>query len=574
MLSMTLVLALLETAGIASVMPFLAVLGNPEVVESNPVLAWLFEHGGFSSVDQFLFSLALGAFALILFSGAFRILTSYALNRFTQMRRYTIGARLLQVYLRQPYEFFLNRNSADLSKSILSEVDVLVNQVIKPGLDLLAYSAVVVVLMILLVLMGPMLALTVSLVVGGAYLMVYLGVRGLLGRMGGDRVEANLQRFSAASEAFGGIKDLKVLGREQAYINRFRDPARRFARYHSISATLSEAPKFLIEAIGLGTVLLLALVLMRTRADLGEVLPFLGLYAFAGYRLLPAAQRIYASVTRLRFGLPAIDAVYNDLMTKPRTAGTPSPAAEPLRLADGLRFEDVSFRYPGAGQNALEGLDFVIPARTSVAFVGETGAGKTTAVDLVLGLLRPTEGEILIDGRPLCDENVRSWQLSIGYVPQTIYLADASVSENVAFGLDPEEIDEEAVEHAARTANIHRFIVESLPQRYDTEVGERGVRLSGGQRQRIGIARALYHDPTLLVMDEATSALDTVTERSIMESVSRLSGEKTIITIAHRMTTVEEADQIIVMEEGRVRGIGSYEDLKASNQIFRKLAAV
>ncbi len=571
-LGMMLLLALLETAGVASIMPFLAVLGNPSMVETNPVLAWMYAKGRFTSVDSFLFALGIGAFALVVLSAVFRIGTTYAMTRFTQMRRYSIGARLLQIYLRQPYSFFLNRNSADLAKSILSEVDILVNQVIKPGMNMIAYGMVMLVLAVFLVAMDPVLALVVILIVGGCYGGVYMAVRGLLGRMGGDRVQANRETFIAASEAFGGIKDLKVLGREQAYVQRFRGPAVRFAQHQSLYTTLSGTPKYLIEAVGFGGVLALALYLMGTRADLGEILPLLGLYAFAGYRLLPAAQHIYAGVSSLRFGLPAVDAVYEDLCKESPLHARSTSRLEPLPLEESVRFDGVRFRYPGAAGDALQGLDLTINARTSVAFVGATGAGKTTAADLILGLLLPTEGKILVDGKALTLANLSQWQRSIGYVPQSIYLADASAAENIAFGLDPDEIDQEAVERAARTANIHEFIANELPHGYGTEVGERGVRLSGGQRQRIGIARALYHDPALLVLDEATSALDTGTERAIMESVERLSGEKTIVMIAHRMSTVRACDQIIVLEGGQVTGSGSFEELKQSNATFRRLA--
>jgi ATP-binding cassette, subfamily B, bacterial PglK len=571
-LAMMLLLALLETAGVASIMPFLAVLGNPEVVETNQILAWLFDRGQFSSRDEFLFALGLGAFGLVMFSAFFRISTTYAMNRFTQMRRCSIGVRLLQAYLRQPYEFFLNRNSADLSKSILSEVDTVVLRVIKPMMDLLAYGMITIVLATFLVVLDPGLAVLVVLMIVSAYAAIYVGVRRTLGRMGGDRVRANRERYTAASEAFGGIKDLKVLGREKAYVERFQGPAARYARYDSLAATMSAVPRYLIEAVGFGGVLALALFLMSTRNDFGEVLPLLGLYAFAGLRLLPAAHYIYAGVSQLRFGLPALDSVYGDLVDQ--SVGNEAEPSDqfPLSLKTSIQFDHVSFRYPGAESEALQLTDLTIKARTSVAFVGETGAGKTTAADLILGLLQPTVGRLLIDGEPLTSTNLRSWQLAIGYVPQTIYLADASITENIAFGVNADQIDFEAVKKAAQIANIDRFIEDSLPRGYETEVGERGIRLSGGQRQRIGIARALYHDPCLLVLDEATSALDTGTERAIMESVDRLSGEKTIVMIAHRMSTVEKCDEIVVLDGGHVKGIGPYQELKRSNSTFQRIA--
>ena len=571
-LGMMLFLALMETAGVASVMPFLAVLGNPELVETQPVLAWLYERGGFESVDPFLVALGVGAIGMVVGSALFRILTTHAIHRWTQMRRYSIGERLLATYLRQPYAFFLNRNSADLSKSILSEVDELVERVFHPLMNLVAYSLVAAVLVGFLVWLNPVLAGLVALVVGGAYGLIYLGVRGVLGRMGTDRVAANRERFTAASEAFGGIKDLKVLGREDAYLRRFRGPASRFARHQSVAMTLSTVPKYLIEAVGFGGVLLLALALLGAGGDLGSVLPVLGVYTFAGYRLLPSAQHIFQGFSNLRFGQSAVEDVWRELRLGEKGPQEGPKQSERMTLSQCIRFERVSFTYPTSPEPVLQELDLEIPAGTSVAFVGQTGAGKTTAVDLLLGLLSPTAGEITVDGVPLRRHNVRAWQASIGYVPQTIYLADATVAENIAFGISPEAIDRDAVRRAAQLAAIHDFVENELPNTYDTEIGERGVRLSGGQRQRLGIARALYHDPSVLVLDEATSALDNATERAIMEAVARLAGAKTVIMIAHRMSTVEGADNVVVLKNGHLVGTGSYVQLLSSNEEFRSFA--
>ncbi|MBT8403999.1 MAG: ABC transporter ATP-binding protein/permease [Gemmatimonadetes bacterium] len=570
-LVLLLVQAVLETAGVASVMPFLAVLGNPGLVESNFALAWAYDFGAFENTDDFLFALGIAAFGLIVFTAFFRICTTYAIARWTQMRRFSLGSRLLDVYLRQPYEFFLNRNSADLSKSILSESDLVVGSVLRPAMDTLAYALVALAIVVLLLLTDPTLALIITALLAVGYGLIYASVRGLLGRRGEDRLNANRERFTAATEALGGIKDLKVLGREQAYLWRFNDPAYRLAEHNTLWLALQSAPRYLVEAIGFGGVLALALFLMGTGADLGTILPVLGLYTFAGYRLLPAAQNIYSGVSSLRFGLPSVDELYSDMKDRGATARPVAPADRALGLDRELRFDNVAFRYPGTDEDTLHDMDVAVPARSSLAFVGQTGAGKTTAVDLLLGLLRPTQGQILVDGKPLTDDNLRAWQSSLGYVPQSIYLADAAVRENIAFGVPRGRIDDEAVERAARVANIHDFIM-TLPEGYDTEVGERGVRMSGGQRQRVGIARALYHDPPVLVLDEATSALDTATERAIMESVEKLSGHKTIIMIAHRMSTVEGCDRIVLLEDGHAVGVGTFEELRERNPAFRKLA--
>ena len=572
-LGMMLVLAFLETAGVASVMPFLAVLGEPDLVETQPAMAWVYAWGRFENVDSFLFALGVGAFLMVLLSAAFRIATTYAMNRWTQMRRYSIGARLLATYLRQPYEFFLHRNSADLSKSILSETDELALRVFRPAMNLLAYSLVAVVLVGFLIWLDPVLAFLVATVVGGAYGLIYLGVRGVLGRMGKERVQANRERFTAVSEALGGIKDLKVLGREEVYLTRFRGPAARFARYQSLSATLSTVPKYLIEAVGFGGILLLALALLRTGGELGTVLPVLGVYAFAGYRLLPSAQNIFRSISDLRFGLPAVEDVWRETRLEQESPLANTKDHTALRLSDCLRLEGVRFRYPGADHDALEALDIDIPAGSSAAFIGETGAGKTTAIDLILGLLRPTDGQVTVDGSPLTEDRVRAWQRNIGYVPQSIYLTDASVAENIALGVTPAQINRDAVRRAAELAAIHAFIMDRLPNGYDTVIGERGVRLSGGQRQRLGIARALYHEPDLLVLDEATSALDSQTEASIMKALARLEGEKTIILVAHRLSTVKRCNRIFLLERGRGIATGSFETLSRESDRFRALAA-
>ena len=550
-LGMMLILAFLETAGVASVMPFLAVLGEPELIETQPSLAWAYERGGFESVDSFLFVLGVGAFVMVLMSAGFRILTTYAIDRWTQMRRYSIGSRLLATYLSQPYEFFLCRNSADLSKSILSEVDELVGKVIRPAMNVLAYLLVALVLIGFLVWIDPVLAAVVAAAVGGSYGIIYLGVRGLMLRMGTDRLRANRERFTAATEALGGIKDLKVLGREEAYLRRFDGPASKFSRYQALSMTLSTVPKYLIEALGFGGVIILSLTLIGTGGSLGRILPVLGVYAFAGYRLLPASQRIFKGVSDLRFGLPAVEDAWRELNLG-GGAEYKAESRDKLQLTHAISFQNVHFRYSGTQKDVLEGITLDIPAGTSVAFIGETGAGKTTLVDLLLGLLRPTEGLIHVDGKPLTEDLVPAWQRTIGYVPQSIYLADATVAENIAFGVPRNEISREALDRATRMAAIHDFIVDHLPEGYDTDVGELGVRLSGGQRQRLGIARALYHNPEVLVLDEATSALDTGTEGAVMKAVETLSNHKTLVIITHRMRTAERCEAIFELPHGRL----------------------
>ncbi|WP_018864895.1 ABC transporter ATP-binding protein [Thioalkalivibrio sp. ARh3] len=567
-LGMVMVMAVLETAGVASIMPFLSVLGNPDLVNTNPVLNYLYTGLGFASVDQFIFALGAAAFALILFSAVFRTLTHYAMNRFIEMRRHSLGKRLLETYLRQPYAFFLNRHSGDMAKSILSEVDQLVLNVFRPGITMIAYLVVTIAIVALLIFVDPWLALGVAVVIGGVYGTIFVFVRGLLGRIGRDRSRANQERFTAAGEALGGIKDIKLLGREHAYLSRFDAPSKRQARHQATNQTISQVPKFLIEAIGFGGIIGLTLILLHTQGGtgtdaLGEILPILGLYAFAGYRLLPAAQHIYAGLAKLRFGAAAVESVTEDLREREALAELHRQAPRPLVPHKRIELKGIDYTYPGGHRPALQSINLEIPVGSSVGIIGTTGSGKTTLVDVLLGLLRPTQGAILVDGQPVTEANLRAWQQSLGYVPQDIFLTDSTVAENIALGIPAGQIDHERVERCARMAQVHDFIVQDMPEQYATMVGERGVRLSGGQRQRIGIARALYHDPDVLVFDEATSALDTATERAVMEAIESLSRSKTIILIAHRLSTVRACDQVAHLERGSFASVGHFDELVA-----------
>lgn len=570
-------MALLEVAGVASVMPFLAVLGNPDIIETNQWLATLYGYSeaiGIQTTDQFLMLLGGLSFGLIVISAVYRSLTMYGLNRFIEMRRYTISSRLLETYLRQPYSFFLNRHSGDLSKTVLSEVDQLVAQTIRPTIMMIAYSFVVLAIVALLIALNPILAVAVAVAFSVMYGGIYAIIRGYLARIGQIRVSANKQRFTAAAEVLGGIKSIKVFGREHSYLTQFMSPSRRFSQTQAAHQTLNQVPKFLIEALAFGGIVVLTMFLLAFYGGaqsnaLGQILPILGLYAFSAYRLQPAAQHIYQGMSSLRYSGAAIDNILNDIIASKGNAPLRSRPSDPLQPCDRFRLSHLTYRYPLASSDALHDINLTIPIGSSVGLVGSTGAGKTTLVDIILGLLSPTKGALLIDEMPVNTDNVRAWQKCLGYVPQEIFLTDTSVAENIALGIPATEIDQDQVVRCAKMAQVHEFIASELREGYNTLVGERGVRLSGGQRQRIGIARALYHNPEILVFDEATSALDTVTEQAVMQAVNALQGTKTIIMIAHRLSTVRNLDQIIMLEQGRVKAQGTYDELSAQNHAFR-----
>ena len=572
-LGVVLIVALFEAVAVVSIVPFMSALGDPDMVQTNKFMKPAYDRLGFDSTADFLVFLGLASFVLLISAAVVRIWGKYVVTTYAQMLRSSIESRLLENYLRQPYEFHLSRHSGDLTKSILSEVDLLITNVFQPIANMVAQGFTLLVLLAILLVYNPWVALSALVILGGAYAVIYRIVRRFIDRIGRARAAANRARFETAVEAIGGIKDIRLLGREHAYVQRFRVPSREMSRYLALDLVLGQVPKFLIEAIAFGSILLLSLVLM-TGADgrgLGTVLPILGLYAFAGYRILPAVQQIYRAVTQMRFGAPGLQTVHDDLHATRGLIDIADGPAPRLSLRDRIGLRSVSYGYPGADKAGVQDITLDIAAGTSVGIVGSTGAGKTTLVDLVLGLLLPTSGHIEVDGQPLTADTMRRWQANIGYVPQDIFLIDASLSANIALGVPAEELDQARVRECARMAQVDDFITQDLPEGYDTHVGERGVRLSGGQKQRIGIARALYHDPEVIVFDEATSALDNLTERDVMAAVGALQDTKTIIMIAHRLSTVKICDRIVVLDKGRQIGEGSFEDLSENNAMFRKM---
>lgn len=576
---MMIVMALLDMLGVASIMPFMAVLANPELVETNNILKAIygaFGYFGVNTPDQFLFSLGIVVFVFLLSALSFKAFTTYQQLRFTLLREHSIGKRLIEGYLHQPYGWFISRHSADLGKSILSEVQNLINQAIVPIMNLIAQGLVVVAVLTLLIVTDPRLSLMVGLSLAAAYIVILKITRGLLERIGAERVIANQQRFTAVSEAFGAVKEVKLGELEHIYITRFSVPAKIYASHQASAQVISQLPRFALEGIAFGGMLLVILYLMLDSGSFTSALPVIALYAFAGYRLMPALQQIYAASVQLRFVGPALDALHNDLtsLQQPNNSNTSFPKQRVMTPKHTIALDNIVYRYPGAATPVLNGLSLSIPVKSTVGIVGGTGSGKTTVVDLIMGLLDVDEGSLTIDGQQITCHNKRAWQRIIGYVPQQIFLADDSVAANIAFGVEPEHIDTIALERVAKIAKVHDFVIKDLPQGYLTKVGERGVRLSGGQRQRIGIARALYHSPQVLVLDEATSALDNLTEQVVMDAIKNLNHKMTIILIAHRLSTVKDCDTIFLLDNGILKAQGGFDELKVKSEVFKQMAGI
>jgi len=573
-----LVMAGLEVVSVGSIMPFLQVAADPASVNENAYLSWAYETFGFDDPNSFLITLGVVALIALVASNAFIIFTRWALERYAWGRNHSISRRLLQTYLNQPYEYFLTRNSSELGKNVLQEVKEVTSQMLQPGLKGAAKGIVALAIIGFLIAVDPVVALMVAVVLATAYAGVYYVVRDWLDRIGEERVETNTERYQYVNEAFGGIKQVKLRGKEESFLNRFDPPSERYARVQAQYRVIKKAPRYILEAVAFGGIILIAVYLIAVQENIQQVIPMLGLYAFAGYRLMPALQSAFTGLASARFNIAALEKIHDDLQRQTQktshvsTNGTRDSHNELLTLDDRLVMDKVSFTYPGADEPAIKELSLEVPARTTVGLVGKTGSGKTTTVDLILGLLRPQEGIISVDGTPLTDENLRAWRQDIGYVPQDIYLSDDTVTRNIAFGVPEENIDMNAARDAAHRAHIRDFVEDELPNRWDTVVGERGVRLSGGQRQRIGIARALYHNPSVLVFDEATSALDQATEAGVMEAIYDLEEDHTILMVAHRLSTVKRADNIVMLDQGCKSVEGEYEYISQRSDKFRSLS--
>ena len=435
LLLIILIMALLDMMGVASILPFMAVLTNPDIVETNSFLNNIFQISkniGVENKQQFLFSLGIVVFTLLVFSLIFKALTNYLQVRFVQLGQYNISKRLVEGYLNQPYTWFLNRNSADLGKTILSEVDQVVGSGIAPAIDLIAKGMVIIALITLLIIADPKLAIVVGFTLSAAYGLIFYLIRRYLNKIGKERLRSNELRYTSISEAFGAAKQVKVGGLEQTYVSRFSNPAKIYAITQVYFKVLSQLPRFFLEAIAFGGILLSILYLMSRSGSFNTILPIISLYVFAGYRLLPAIQQVYASFTRLAFVGPSLDKLHEDISNL--NSYKPNQDEAVLTLNKKITLNNIDYNYPNSSRIVLKNINLSIDAKSTVGIVGATGSGKTTTVDIILGLLEPKRGNLKIDEKIITKQNSKSWQRSIGYVPQEIYLSDDTIAANIAFG--------------------------------------------------------------------------------------------------------------------------------------------
>jgi ABC-type multidrug transport system fused ATPase/permease subunit len=550
--SLSLAQALFQVIGVTSIFPFLALAADPERIRHSQFGTHFLSLFPPMENRQLLFVAGVVAIGGLLASNAVNLLAEYARTRYAQNFAHWLRVRLLRRMASQPYAYFLQRNTGELLKKVLGDVTNYTVGVLLPLLDSVARVLTAVLLLATLFLVQPVIALSAAIVLGGFYLTIFR----LLARKRRE-VDENLRIsiagfFREAQQMLGGIKPVKVHRAEEHFLSRFAGHSSIIAHMSARVPILGNSARYLVEPLAFGGLVLAVLVLAVKGRDFSDILPNLGVMALAGYRLLPSLQLLYSQLTQVSTMRHAVDEVHDEFVAA-ETDSSVSPGigsddltrATPLRWSEAITMRGVSFRYPRASRLALGGLSLTIPRNTSLGVIGPTGSGKSTLVDLLLGLYQPTAGEIRIDGLPLTPALVPSWQAAIGYVPQDIFLIDDTIARNVAFGLPDNEIDHSRLREACTMAQLIDFIETELPNRFDTYVGERGIRLSGGQRQRIGLARALYHRPSLLILDEATSALDIATEEKLLQALRGLEGKLTMVVAAHRLSAVANCDQLI-----------------------------
>jgi len=563
--------AFLEMVGIASVLPFIHLVANPEAIQENQWLRAISEFFNFESYTDLLILTGIGMLIFMTLANLFTVLTTWLQHRIVWDTGHNLSSRLLRAYLNRPYAFFLNKNTAELQSKIVMEVGQLCTGVILPLNELISKLAVVLVIFGLLLLVDVKSSLVIAGVLGLAYFIAYALRRGVLHNLGEKRIQINLNRFRSLSDALQGIKTSKIYHASDFFHKKYYNASLDYSKIHPRLNLISILPKSIIEIMAFGGVIAAVIYMLIRGSDINSALPTITLYALAGYRLLPLMQKIFASATKLKHGFPVLDEVYDDLHYNERYKTEYKPTTEIPPLRHSIVFNDLSYSYEESDRKILQNISFEIKRGDTVAFVGSTGDGKTTLIDLLVGLLESDKDEIQIDGVSLEKGNIAYWQKQIGYVQQSVFLFDDTVKSNIAIGVENDKVDMDRLEKVSRLANIHDFIEKELEMGYDTPVGERGVKLSGGQKQRLGIARALYRSPSVLVLDEATSALDGVTESKVIDSLKSLDENITIIIIAHRLSTVKHADCIFLLKKGEILESGSYHKLENSSSIFKEL---
>lgn len=561
-------MALIEVIGVGSIMPFMAVASKPDSIKSNAILSWTYGFFGFSSETAFLIFLGCCVLAFLILTNVSQAFLQFIKIKFTSMRRHTLSLKLFRGYLGQDYPFFLSRNSYEFVKNINTEINQLINGTLIQFIEFISRLIQVLVLVSFLLVVNPGSSLLVVTIVVTMYGSIYYTIRRTIKRLGANRFSITQELSRIVSEAFWGIKEVKITGTERVFLDEFVNPSKELAKNESTTELVGDIPKFALETAAFSAIMLFVLITIVKEGSFANAAATVTLFAFAGYRLIPAVQGVFKAYTKVKYSAPTAERMVQEYRSVASEKSLPDLNPRKMEFCRLIEFRDLVFAYPGAEKDLFTDLNLSIQCNSLTGFAGKTGSGKTTAVDILMGLLKPRKGGILIDGVLLDENNIREWQANVGYVPQNIYLSNDTLAANIAFGVSKDMIEPEMLERAARMAQLHDFVTTELKDGYDTYIGERGIRLSGGQRQRVGIARALYRNPSVLVMDEATSALDNQTERAVMEAIDNLQGTKTIILIAHRLSTLVKCNQIYLIENGKILGTGDIEYMEKNHSNY------
>ena len=571
-------MALFQTLGVVSILPFMNVVMQPEMIESNRWLNWLYNLLGFTNVNSFIIFTGILMLLIIIIGSLTSALATWLKVRFVWRNNHNISSALLKKYLSLPYVYFLTQNTTNLNKNILSETNILTVYFILPLIDIMVRGFVAIGILSMLLFTDVYITILSAIILGGSYALIYFYFQNKLKMNGAKRLEENRLRFKTAGEALSGIKDIKVMRRENFFYHRYLSHSLEYSNLEAWNTLVGQIPRYFLEILAFGGIVTLVLYFISTTENVNETIPMVSFFAFAAYRLMPALQGIFSSFTRIRFSQMTVNRIIKDLSEKGGFSEQflvyEKEPVKPMLFNNSLQLKETSFNYPNTNEPVIHNINLSIQHNTLVGLVGPTGAGKTTLVDIILGLLTPQKGEFSVDGVKIDENNILNWQRNLGYVPQHIYLSDDTIMNNIAFGIPGEKIDRKVVEQVSRISNLHDFIISELPNGYQTIVGERGIRLSGGERQRVGIARALYHDPEVLVLDEATSSLDGITEYAVLEAINNVAKLKTVIIIAHRLTTEKNCDIIYLINKGKIIAQGTYDELMNSNASFRAMAKV
>ena len=566
LLGLMLIGVMLETLSIGMVIPAIAVLVQDDIALRYPVIAPVLAWLGNPSPQKLMMTAMLLLVVVYFIKNLYLVFLIWWRARFTLRVKIQTAQKLFATYMFQPYKFHLQRNSAQLISNVNGEV-IMFSNFLTSGVTLMTECLVLFCIGALLIIMEPIGAMIVVFVPGLVVSVFNYITRRRVIHWGKERQINDRLRIQHLLQGLNGVKDVKLLGRERSFLDQYLIHNTQSARMIQRHTILQQMPRLFIEILAISGLAILVVTMVAQKQDMTVIVTTLGLFAAAAFRLLPSIHRILEALQGVRFGLPVIDNLCEELKLA-QFERSINNGHDAFEFTTEILLNDINYTYSGASTPSLSNVSLQINKDECVGFIGPSGSGKSTLIDVILGLLTPNSGQVMVNNYDI-QEDLRGWQKQIGYVPQSIYLSDNTLRANVAFGIVDEQIDDTAVERAIKAAQLDEF-VSTLSEGLDTIVGERGIRLSGGQRQRIGIARALYHDPTVLVLDEATSSLDTVTESGIMKTVTKLQGSKTILIVAHRLSTVENCNRLYQLEQGRLVAEGTSAELLSTK---RKIAS-